>query len=200
MAIQPDKSAQLFWACSTAHSKCKAVIETITGELKALHKTTLWQYDACGLSKPVYSVAALIARSPKLGTREDFLVCLEVLQKTRWVYSDHEKNVADLRFLWNVSRDESLDEPLESPESLSPPDGFDASLLRQQPLGRSDMPPTYGVPDAPLSPSPPFSPIFRQSSPVQSGSVDSFYTSEGDDSLGDGVPAMPEKNPSGGRQ
>lgn len=127
MAAQPDKSAQLFWACDTAHSKCNALVETIMGELKALHKTTLWQYDACGLSKPVYSVAALIARSPKLGTKGDFLVCLEVLQQTRWVYSDHEKRVADLQFLWNVSRAEQLDEHWESPEFPSSPDGFDAS-------------------------------------------------------------------------
>ena len=127
MAIQPEKSVQLFWACDIAHSKCKVLVETIMGELKALHKTTLWQYDACGLSKPVYSVAALIARSPKLGTKGDFLVCLEVLQQTRWVYSDHEKRVTDLRFLWNVSRDEPLDEHWESPESPSSPDGFDAS-------------------------------------------------------------------------
>jgi len=68
-------------------------------EVRALSETGLGQYDACGLSKPIYSVAALIARSPKLGTKDGFLVCLGVLQQTRWVYSDHEKKVADLRFL-----------------------------------------------------------------------------------------------------
>ena len=173
MAIQPERSAQLFRACNTAHSKCRARLGTIIGELKALSGTSLGQYDACGLSKPIYSVAALIARSPKVGTKEDFLVCLKVLQQTRWVYSDHEKKVADLRFLWNVSRDGSLDEPLESPSSPSSLNLFDA--LRRHPP-------------------PPFNPILRSSTPAKStrsrgSSGGSLCISEGHNSPDDDVPS-----------
>lgn len=188
MAIQSERSAQLFRACNTAHSKCRALLGTIIEELKALSRTNLGQYDACGLSEPIYSVAAMIARSPKVGTKEDFLVCLKVLQQTRWVYSDHEKKVADLRFLWNVSRDEPLDGPPESPESTSSPDPFDAFLLR----GYSDIPPAYGPPGTPPSP-PNFSPIFLSSSPAKSArsrgsSGGSFWISEGQNSPDDDVP------------
>ena len=109
MASQSDGSAQVSRICDSAHSKCRILLKPIMEEIRALSETSLGQYDACGISKPIYSVAALIARSPTLGTTADFLVCLKVLQQTRWVYSDHEKKVADLRFLWNVSRDESLD-------------------------------------------------------------------------------------------
>ena len=87
-------------------------------EVRALSKTSIGEYDACGLSKPIYSVAATIARSQIFRAKEDFLVCLEVLQQTRWVYSDHEKRVADLRFLWNESRGISLDELPQSPSLL----------------------------------------------------------------------------------
>jgi hypothetical protein len=180
MAIQLERSDQLFRACNTAHSKCQALSGTIIGELKVLSRSSLGQYDACGLSKPVYSVAALIARSPKVGTKVDFLVCLKVLQQTRWVYSDHEKKVADLRFLWNVSRHESLDEPPESPESLSSPDLFEAFPPRLQPC-------------IPLSP-PPLSPIFRPSTSVKyvrsrGSSGGSFYISEGHNSPDDDAPS-----------
>lgn len=198
MAIHPERSARLFRACNTAHSKCRALLKPIMEELRALSKTSLGQYDACGLSKPIYSVAALIARSPKLGTKDDFLVCLKVLQQTKWVYSDHEKKVADLRFLWNVSRDESLDEPPDSPETPSSLDGFDAFLLRRQPIGHTGMLP-MPMYDPGTPPSPPFSPVFRSSSPAKSArsrgsSGGSFCISEGHNSPDDDVPSR--KSPS----
>ena len=126
MAVQLDGSARLSQACNTAHSKCRVLLKPIMEEVRALGKTNLGQYDACGLSKPIYSVAALVARSPPLGTRADFLVCLKVLQQTRWVYSDHVDKVADLRLLWSVSRDELLHEPSGS-QSLSPLDNVSSS-------------------------------------------------------------------------
>ena len=213
MVIQPERSAQLFQVCNTAHSKCKTLLGTIIGELKALSRTSLGQYDACGLSKPIYSVAAFIARSPKVGTKEDFLVCLKVLQQTRWVYSDHEKKVADLRFLWNVSRDEPLDEPPESPESPSSSDLFDAFLLRPY---SGIMLPVYSPPGTPPSP-PPFGPILLSSTPAESArsrgsSGGSLCTSEEHNSPEGDVPsrksptklasvlAIPEKKNPGSRR
>jgi hypothetical protein len=181
MAIQPERSLQLFRACNTAHSKCRALLGTVIADLKALSGTSLGQYDTCGLSKPIYSVAAFIARSPKVGTKGDFLVCLNVLQQTRWVYSDHEKKVADLRFLWNASREEPLDEPPESPEPPSSPDIL--ALLR----GYTAPPPNF-------VPSPPFSPTFLPSTPAKSArsrgsSGGSFCISEGHNSPEDDVPS-----------
>lgn len=179
MTIQPERSAQLFRACNTTHSKCRALLGTTIGELKALSRTSLGKYDACGLSKPIYSVAAFIARSPNVGKKEDFLVCLKALQQTRWVYSDHEKKVADLRFLWNVSRNEPLGEPPEFSEPPSPPDTFEVFLPRLQPR-------------TPPSP-PPFSPIFRSSTAKSArsrgSSGGSFCISEGHNSPDDDVPS-----------
>jgi len=171
-------------------------------EVRTLGETGLGQYDACGLSKPIYSVAALIARSQKLGTKDDFLVCLKVLQQTRWVYSDHEKKVADLRFLWNVSRDESLDEPPKPPERakfedvtipLSPLYNFDAFPLHLPPIVFPTNLSMYNPPP------PPFSPILRSWSPAKSSrsrgsSGSSFCISEGQNSPDDDVPSR--KSPS----
>ena len=100
--------------------------------VRALSTTDLGQYDACDLSKPIYSVAALIARSPRPGDKADFHVCLAVLQQTRWVYSDHEKKVADLRFLWNASRRESQDKPSEIPFGPIPRSPSPAKSTRSQ--------------------------------------------------------------------
>ena len=205
MAILPERSARLFRACNTAHSKCRTLLSPIMEEVRGLSKSRLGQYDACGLSKPIYSVAALIARSPTLGTKDDFLVCLKVLQQTRWVYSDHEKKVADLRFLWNVSRDESLDEPPKPTESPSLLYNFYA-MPYPQPIGYPTMLPMYSPPTSPYSPptfcvSPaPLSPIFRPSSPAKSArsrggsSGGSFCISAGHNSPDDDVPSR--KSPS----
>ena len=114
MAVQLERPTRLLRACATAHYKCQKLLKPIMEEVRALSTTDLGQYDACGLSKPIYSVAALIARSPTPGDKVDFHVCLEVLRQTRWAYSDHEKRVADLRFLWNASRSESRGEPSET--------------------------------------------------------------------------------------
>jgi len=141
MAVQFEVSARLCRACNTAHSKCRMLLKPTMEEVRALGKTGFGPYDARDLSKPIYSVAALIARSPPIGTREDFLVCLRVLQQTRWVYSGHEEKVADLRLLWTVSRDESL---------LEPP-------------GSQSLSPLYST-----SPSSSFSHIFRSPSPTRS--------------------------------
>jgi len=200
MAVYPGRSSRLFRACNTAHSKCRTLLKPIMAEVRALSETGLGQYDACGLSKPIYSVAALIARSPKLGTKDDFLVCLKVLQQTRWVYSDHEKRVADLRFLWNVSRDESLDEPPELPGRVKP----EGATTYLPPPGNLDFISPYPLPaynpsdspPLPSPPSPPFSPIFRSSSPARSrgSSGGSFCTPEGHNSPDDDVPSR--KSPS----
>lgn len=199
MAINPERSARLSRACNTAHSKCRTLLKPIMEEVRALSKTSLGQYDACGLSRPIYSVAALIARSPTLGKKDDFLVCLKVLQQTRWVYSDHEKKVADLRFLWNVSRDESLDGPLKSPESSSPPYNFYPGSPYPPPTGNLSMLPMHSPPNSPPPTSPPLSPIFRPSSPVKSArsrgsSGGSCCISEGHNSPDDDVPSR--KSPS----
>lgn len=93
MAIQSERFAQLFRTCNTTHSKCRELLGTIIGGLKVLNRTSLGKHDASGLSKPIYSIAAFIARSPNIGTKEDFLVCLKALQQARWVYSDHEKRL-----------------------------------------------------------------------------------------------------------
>jgi len=184
MAIQPERSTQLSRACNATHSKCRALLGTIIRELKEFSRTSLGQYDACGLSKPIYSVAAFIARSPNVGTKEDFLVCLKALQQTRWVYSDHETKVADLRFLWNASRDEPLGEPPESLESPTSPDTFEDFLLRLQPR-------------TPPSP-PPFSPTFRSSTTKSArsrgSSGGSFCISEGHNSPDDDVPSRKSPN------
>jgi hypothetical protein len=194
MAIHPERSARLSRACNTAHSKCKALLSPIMKEVRALSRSGLWEYDACGLSKPIYSVAALIARSPNLGTMGDFLVCLKVLQQTRWVYSDHEKKVADLRFLWNVSRDKLLDEP-SKPQKRSLRGSYPISQ-GSPPTGYTSRPPMTA---SPPSPSPPFSPVFRPSSPVKSvrsrgSSGNSCCISEGHNSPDDDGPSR--KSPS----
>jgi len=196
MAINPEGSARLSRACNTAHFKCSTLLKPIMEEVRALSETSLGQYDACGLSKPIYSAAALIARSQKLGTKDDFLVCLKVLQQTRWVYSDHEKKVADLRFLWNVSRDESLDGPPKPPERAK----LEDMIIPLSPLCSFDALPLYPPIPYPsmlsmYNPSPsPFSPILRSWSPAKSArsrgsSGGSFCISEGHNSSDDDVPS-----------
>ena len=198
MAIHPERSTRLSRACNTAHSKCKALLNPIMKEVRALSKTSLGAYDACSLSKPIYSVAALIARSPKLGTKDDFLVCLKVLQQTRWVYSDHAKKVADLRFLWNMSRDEWLDESPEHQTHL--PYSSDAILPYSPPTSHTIRPPVSGPSNSPLfPPSPPFNIIVRSSGSVRSvrsrgSSGGSCCISEGHNSPDDDVPSR--KSPS----
>ena len=178
MAIQSERSAQLFRTCNTTHSECRELLGTIIGELKVLNRTSLGKHDASGLSKPIYSIAAFIARSPNIGTKEDFLVCLKALQQTRWVYSDHEKKAADLRFLWDVSRDEPSGEPPEFSKSPPSPNTFEAFLPRLK----------HRTP-----PSLPFSPIFRSSTAKSArsrgSSGGSFCISERYNSPDDDVPS-----------
>jgi len=140
MAVQLDWFARLSQACKTVHFKCGTLLGPIMDEVRALSETSLGRYDACGLSKPIYSVAALIARSPALGTKDDFLVCLRVIQRMLWVYSEHEKQVADLRFLWNVSRDEPLEDPWKFTESWPP------TLPRRRPISSPHPPPSNPIP------------------------------------------------------
>ena len=200
MAVQLDWSARLSQACKTAHSKCETLLKPIMGEVRALSETSLGRYDTCGLSKPIYSVAALIARSPTLGTKDDFLVCLKVLQQTVWVYSDHEKKVVDLRFLWNVSRGESLDESANSPESPSLLD----KIFAMEPYSPPSFTGEYRVVSPKHRPAssphpPPFNPIPRPSSGAKSArsrasSGGSFCIPEGHNSPDDDVPSR--KTPS----
>lgn len=200
MAVQLDWSAQLSRACKTAHSKCETLLKPIMEEVRALSETNLGRCDACGLSKPIYSVAAMIARSPTLGTKDDFLVCLMVLQQTVWVYSDHEKKVADLQFLWNASRSEPLGESPNPLESLA--------LLDKVLAMESHSPPPFTGEYRVVSPrrnpavsphSPRSDPIPRPSSRAKSArsrasSGGSFCIPEGHNSPDDDVPSR--KTPS----
>lgn len=192
MGVQPERITRLARACTTAHSKCRALFKPVMEEIRALSKTNLGRYDACGLSGAIYSFAALVARSPRVGTKDDFLVCLKVLQQTRWVFSDNEKRVTDLRFLWNVSRGEHADETLGSPQSRSV---FESFMQSQQVVRHTGASPGRTPPGTPPSPPfDPFGPLFRSPSPVKSvrsrgSSGGSFCISEGHNSPDDDFPS-----------